>query len=105
MLINLRCQTIKKDMEKPTLVIPGIPGFEGADPEWVGKTLNEVHDLAQGLAYGRKGSLVGLDRNNAYYIGRALQAGETLALERLFEIMLEIRRNRSHADISTDSNQ
>lgn len=89
-------------MEKPTLVIPG---FEGADPEWVGKTLNEVHDLAQGLAYGRKGSLMGLDRNNAYYIGRALQAGETLALERLFEIMLEIRQNRSPADIGTDSNQ
>lgn len=72
-----------------------IPGFEGVDPEWIEKTLNEVHDLAQGLAYGRKGSLDGLDQNNAYYIGRALQAGENLALERLFEIMLEIRQRRT----------
>lgn len=71
-----------------------IPGYENADPEWIEKTLDEVHDIAQMFAYANGCDLSALDKNNRYFVGMAFRLAERIAHNRLIDIMMEIRKAR-----------
>ena len=73
----------------------GIPGYVGVDPNWVQKTLDTVHDIAQEFAYMRGVDLTGLDEINKSYIDSAFALAEKRAMDEFFKIMLEIRQART----------
>lgn len=73
----------------------GIPGYAGVDPNWVQKTLDTVHDIAQEFAYMRGVDLTGLDEINKSYVESAFVIAERRAMDGLIRIMLEIRQART----------
>lgn len=82
-------------MEKLTV---DLPGFEGADANFIAAILNEVHDIAQELAYIKEANLSGLDKNNRYFVEAAFSYAVERAHAELSDIMLEIRNMRTPID-------
>lgn len=72
-----------------------LPGYKGVDANFLAAILDEVHDIAQEIAYFKNINLSGLDRKSKSYFNSACSLAMQRAHDELSEIMLDIRNMRT----------
>lgn len=72
-----------------------LPGYKGVDANFVSAILDEVHDIAQELAFIQETNLRGMDRMNRSYVEAAFSHAIRRAHNELVDIMLHIRNMRT----------
>lgn len=78
--------------------IVNLPGYDGVDADFIAAILDEVHDIAQELAYINAADLKALDPVNRSYVDMAFAHAIRRAREELTEIMMDIRNMRTPID-------